>query len=595
MATEKSLDLRLAPASVSVERRSDGTQILRSPVPLGSHARLVGDWLKRWAEFAPDRVFLAERRDGEWFRLRYSEAANQVPRLAEGLLRKGLGPNAPLMILSDNGIEHALLGLAAMHVGIPVAAISPAYSLVSRDHAKLRQIAELLQPGAVYASDPAKYAKALSAINHQPLDFSATLSDVVSKAVDDAHREVTPDTVAKILFTSGSTGAPKGVVNTQRMLTSNQQQSLHVWPFLADEPPVVVDWLPWNHTFGGNYNFHMVLSNGGTMYIDAGKPVPALFGESIRNLREISPNMYFNVPKGFDLLLPRLEEDLELRRHFFSQCKFFFYAGAALPQNLWERFQQLARAETGADVALVSAWGSTETAPLCLAVHFPIDRAGVVGLPVPGCELKLVPAAGKLEARVRGPNITPGYYRSSEQTQSAFDEEGFYRIGDALRFLDPSHPERGLVFDGRVAEDFKLRTGTWVHVGVLRLQLLAACDPLVQDAVLTGHDRDEIGALLFLHASAAQLPEKEVRQRIARGLGRMNASNGAGSASRLARALVQLEQPRSDAGEITDKGYINQRSVLTLRAAEVDRLHAARADQDVIFPATHDATAATPS
>lgn len=595
MPPTTSSDVHLAPASVHVEQRTDGTQLLRSPIPLAPYSRLVGDWLAHWAKATPEHVFLAERRNGQWFHLRYAEAADQVPRIAQGLLRRGLGPNAPLMVLSDNGIEHALLGLAAMHVGIPVAPISPAYSLMSQDHLKLRQIAALLQPGAVYASDREKYTKALAAIERQPLAFAEVIADEVGEAVKEAHRKVTPDTVAKILFTSGSTGTPKGVVNTQRMLTANQQQSLQVWPFLADEPPVVVDWLPWNHTFGGNYNFHMVLSNGGTMYIDAGKPAPALFDESVRNLREIAPNMYFNVPKGFDLLLPRLEEDPELRRHFFSRCRFFFYAGAALPQNLWDRFQQVARAETGSNVTLVSAWGSTETAPLCLAVHFPIDRAGVVGLPVPGCELKLVPTGGKLEARVRGPNITPGYYGSAEQTKSAFDEEGFYRIGDALRYLDASHPERGLIFDGRVAEDFKLRTGTWVHVGVLRLQLLAACDPLVQDAVLTGHDRDEIGALLFLHPSAAQMPADDVRKRIAHGLGSLNVTNGAGSASRLSRALVQVQPPRSDAGEITDKGYINQRAVLALRADQVDRLHAESADRDVIFPVTHDARAATSS
>ncbi|MBT2321919.1 feruloyl-CoA synthase [Variovorax paradoxus] len=585
--------LRLARAAVAVEQRPDGAKILCSPTPLKPHARTVSDWLARWAEEAPDRVFLAERRGGEWHKLLYADAADQVLRLSEGLLCRGLGPEAPLMILSDNGIEHALLALAAMHVGIPVAPISPAYSVLSQDHAKLRQIAALLRPGAVYACDPARYAKALQAIGRRSLSFAELVTTATGPSAAIANAAVTPDTVAKILFTSGSTGSPKGVINTQRMLTANQQQSLQVWPFLQDAPPTVVDWLPWNHTFGGNYNFHLVLSNGGTMYIDGGKPVPTLFEESVRNLREIAPTVYFNVPRGFDLLLPQLEQDRALRRHLFSRCRFFFYAGAALPQNAWDRFQRVAREETGADVALVSAWGATETAPLCLAVHFPIDRAGVVGLPVPGCELKLVPSAGKLEARVRGPNISPGYYGSPELTRSAFDDEGFYLIGDALRFLDPIRPERGLVFDGRVAEDFKLRTGTWVHVGALRVQLLAACDPIVQDAVLTGHDRDEIGALLFLHPAAAAMPEVEVRAHVARGLSRLNASNETGSATRVARALIQVSAPRADAGEITDKGYINQRAVLTLRAVEVERLHADATDGDVIFPVTHDAKTAT--
>jgi feruloyl-CoA synthase len=586
--------LRLAPAAVQIEQRADGSCILRSPDVLAPHARLASDWLDHWAQQAPDRVFLAERCDGVWRTVRYAEAAEQVQRLAQGLLNRGLGPQLPLMILSDNSIAHALLALAAMQVGIPVAPISPAYSLVSQDHAKLRQIADLLQPGAVYASDPVLFERALRALGRESLQFDELLAEPAGPMVASAHAQLTPDSVAKILFTSGSTGTPKGVINTHRMLTANQQQSLQVWPFLQDEPPVVVDWLPWNHTFGGNYNFHLVLCNGGTLYIDGGKPVPKLFDESVRNLREIAPTVYFNVPRGFDLLLPQLEQDAALRRQLFSRCRFFFYAGAALPQNAWDRFQRIARQETGADVALVSAWGSTETAPLCVAVHFPIDRAGVVGLPVPGCELKLVPSAGKLEARVRGPNITPGYYRSPELSRAAFDEEGFYRIGDALRLLDPAVPERGLVFDGRVAEDFKLRTGTWVHVGALRVQLLAACDPHVQDVVVTGHDRDEIGALLFLQPAAASLPTDELHGHIARALAQLNADGG-GSASRVARALVLRQPPQAEHGEITDKGYINQRAVLTLRAADVERLHDATATADVIRPATHHtATASIP-
>lgn len=583
MSATKIGDLRLARAEVLSEQRPDGSQILRSPDPLRAYARLIGDWLEHWATAAPHRTFLAERRAGEWHHLSYAQAARQVQQVAGGLLRRGLSSQSPLMILSDNGIDHAMLALAAMHVGIPVAPISPAYSLISRDHAKLRQIAELLRPGAVYASDPERYANALAAIGQRSLAMEELLAEAPNPAVAAAHEAVTPDTVAKILFTSGSTGTPKGVINTQRMLTANQQQCLQVWKFLGDEPPVAVDWLPWNHTFGGNFNFHMILSNGGTMYIDAGKPVPTLFEESLRNLREIAPNVYFNVPRGFDLLLPQLEQDVEFRQQFFSRCRFFFYAGAALPQNLWSRFQEVARAETGGEVALVSAWGATETAPLCSAVHYPIDRAGVVGLPVPGCEIKLVPTFGKLEARVRGPNITPGYYRNPELTKAAFDEEGFYLIGDALRFLDPSHPERGMVFDGRVAEDFKLNTGTWVHVGALRAQLIAACDPVVQDAVIAGHDRDEICALLFVHPNLS-LSAAEIHGHVAQALARLNASNGSGSATRIVRALIQSLPPRPEAGEITDKGYINQRAVLTLRVADVERLYAERSDTDIIFP-----------
>ncbi len=578
--------LSLAHASVTIEWRPDGTQILRSPISLGSHTAVLDDWLAYWSKQAPERTFLAEKVKGEWVRLTYGQAAEQVPRISEGLLRLGVGPDAPLMILSENGIEHALMALAAMHVGVPFAPISPAYSLMSKDHEKLKTIHALLRPGAVFSSDKVRYGKALQAIGCESVSFESLLANQPSEAVVAARSQVTPDTVAKIMFTSGSTGTPKGVINTQRMMTANQQQSLHVWPFLGVEPPVVVDWLPWNHTFGGNYNFNLVLSNGGTMYIDAGKPVPALFAESLANLKEILPSVYFNVPKGFDLLLPHLEEDAEFRKNFFSRCKFIFYAGAALAQNTWDRIQRLARLETGANVMLVSAWGSTETAPLCAAVHFEIDRAGVVGLPVPDCEIKLLPTAGKLEARVRGPNITPGYFNSPDLTKSAFDEEGFYRIGDALKFLDPERPEKGLVFDGRVAEDFKLRTGTWVHVGALRVQLIAACDPLVQDAVITGHDRDEIGALLFLHPASENLNHSDLRHQISARLARFNATSGGGSSLRIARVLVQRIPPRPDAGEITDKGYLNQRQVLTLRSADVDRLHTDGADSeaDVIFP-----------
>jgi feruloyl-CoA synthase len=472
-----------------------------------------------------------------------------------------------------------------MHVSVPVVPVSPAYSLLSSDHEKLRQICELVQPGAVHASDPQRYAAALAAIGHRSVGFAELTSRAGTAHVDTVHDRLGPDTVAKIMFTSGSTGVPKGVINTQRMLTANQQQSLQVWPFLGDEPPVVVDWLPWNHTFGGNYNLHMVLSNGGTMYIDAGKPAPGLIETTVRNLRDVAPTMYFNVPRGFDLLLPFLEQDAALRRRFFSRCAFVFYAGAALPQNLWQRFEALALRERGGDLALVSSWGATETAPLCAAVHFPVERAGVIGLPVPGCEIKLVPSAGKLEARVRGPNVTPGYLRSAALTAAAFDDEGYYRIGDALRFVDAERPERGLVFDGRVAEDFKLRTGTWVHVGALRVQLLAACDPLVQDAVITGHDRDEVGALLFLNpATTRDLPSALLHRRLCAGLVRLTAHDGTGSSYRVARARILAQPPSADAGEITDKGYINQRAVLQARADDVGRLYEPHPGDVVILP-----------
>ena len=575
--------LRLAPATVQVERRADGALLLRSPQSLGAPARVVGDWLARWARESADRVFLAERQGEGWRTMTYAQTLDAVRRVGQALMDRGLGAQRPVAVLSDNSVDHALLALGAMHAGIPFVPISPAYSLVSADHAKLRHIVELVRPGLVHVADPARFAPALAAIGMSSTSVAELLDATPGPLLDAAHAATGPDTVAKILFTSGSTGMPKGVVNTQRMLTANQQQAVQVWPFLADAPPVVVDWLPWNHTFGGNYDFNMVLANGGTMYIDAGKPAPGLIETSVRNLKEIAPTMYFNVPRGFDLLMPYLESDEQLRRNFFSRCRFVFYAGAALPQNLWDRFVRLAQESSSEPVLLVSAWGSTETAPLATAVHYPVDRAGVIGLPVPGCELKLVPSAGKLEVRLRGPNVTPGYFRREDLTAQAFDDEGFYRIGDALRFVDAANPELGLAFDGRVAEDFKLRTGTWVHVGALRVKLIAACDPIVQDAVITGHDRDEVGALLFMNpAACAGKTREELARRLGAGLAALAREAAGATSMTVSRVLMLAAPPQLDAGEITDKGYVNQRAVLEARAGEVERLHAEPPDAGVI-------------
>jgi feruloyl-CoA synthase len=570
--------LRFGPAAVDVDRRPDGSLVLRSPRVLGAHDRAVGDWLVRWAREAPDRTFLAERSGEGWRELGYAAALDAVRRVGQSLLRRGLGPARPVLILSDNSIDHALLALGAMHVGVPAVPVSPAYSLVSRDFAKLRTIAALVRPGLVFAADPERFASALRAIGMRSTPFEELLAAEAGPEVDDAFAALGPDTVAKILFTSGSTGIPKGVVNTQRMLTVNQQQMAEGWPFLEDRPPRLVDWLPWNHTFGANHNFNLVLRNGGTLYLDAGKPAPGLADVTARNLREVSPTLYFNVPRGFEFLLADLEKDAALRRSFFRELDVVFYAGAVLPQNLWDRMARLAAEEKGGRLAMLSAWGATETGPLATQVHFAIDRPGVIGLPVPGCELKLVPSAGKLEVRVRGPNVSPGYYRSPETTAAAFDEEGFYRTGDAVKLCDPEEPRRGLVFDGRVAEDFKLSSGTWVHVGALRVRLIAACDPLVQDAVITGHDRGEIGALVFLNPSAAgSLSAGVARERLAAGL-RALAAETAGS-SLCPRCLLVLRDPPSiDANEITDKGYLNQRAVLEARAARVDELYAGGPD-----------------
>ena len=566
-------NLRFAPAKVAVEKRADGTIVLRSPQKLGNYARCVTEWLVQWSDKTPERTFLAERKADSWRKVSYREAYGSVRRIGQALLDMKVNQERPVAILSDNSVDHALLALGAMHVGIPVAPISPAYSLMSKDFGKLKYIFELVRPGMVYVSDPAKFASALAAVGATPTPLEQLLETNPGSTLEREFAKVRPDMVAKILFTSGSTGFPKGVINTHRMLCANQQMLAQAWPFVEDRPPVVVDWLPWNHTFGGNHNFNLVLRNGGTIYVDAGKPVPGLVDTTARNLREIAPTLYFNVPRGFDLLLPFLEKDAELRRNFFRDLEVLFYAAAALPQNLWDRLRKISGKPS---IAMLSAWGSTETSPLATSVHFPIDRPGVIGLPVAGCELKLVPSAGKLEVRVRGINVMPGYYKRDDLTKAAFDDEGFYRIGDAVKFADPGDAAKGIVFDGRVAEDFKLSTGTWVHVGAVRLKLIAAADPLVQDAVITGHDRSEIGALVFLSPAAKELGQDQLRARLSAAL--QTLSKDSGSSTYPTRLMVMTEPPSIDANEITDKGYMNQRAVLEQRARLVEKLYAGPPD-----------------
>src|SRR6266704_1628413 len=585
MGTGLQSSLRFAPPRIEIERRRDGAILLRSPLSLGAHSRVVGEWLLHWARTAPERTFLAERIGEGWRKVSYREAMGLVRRLGQGLLDRGVAASRPVVILSENSVDHALLALGAMHVGVPVAPVSPAYALMSKDFSKLKAIFELLRPGLVWTSDPEKFALALAAVAANPTPIAELLTAEATSKVDEAFGRIGPDTVAKILFTSGSTGIPKGVINTQRMLTVNQEQYAVVWPFLEDRPQVLVDWLPWNHTFGGNNNFGMMLRNGGTFHIDGGKPAPGLIEVTAGSLRDVSPTIYFNLPRGFDLLVPFLERDAALRRSFFRDLDCMVYAGASLPQNLWERMQQLAVVEHGARLPLISAWGSTETAPMATGVHYAVDRAGIIGLPVPGCELKLVPVAGKLEARVKGPNITPGYHGRDDLTKAAFDEEGYYRIGDALKFADEKKPELGLAFDGRIAEDFKLSTGTWVHVGATRVGLIAAGDPIVQDAVITGHEKSEVGALVFLNVAAVNargLDDAGVRGCLQSVLDQLAAESGGASSTHPVRALVMAEPPSIDANEITDKGYINQRAVLERRAALVEVLHADRPTPDVI-------------
>ena len=594
-------DLHYLEPKVDVERRDDGSIVLASPHPLDQGVAQLGVYLRHWAGAAGERTFLAEREDptggGGWRELSFGAARAQVDAISQGLLDRGLGPERPLMILSGNSLRHAMLTHGAMQVGIPVAPASPAYSLMSRDFAKLRHIYDLVCPALIYVEARAPFANALASLGDmEVLDgdgaaFAALLATRPGGGVETAFAAVGPDSVAKYLFTSGSTGLPKGVINTQGMLCANMQQLRQIWPFLLEEPPILLDWLPWNHTFGGNIVINNALANGGTLYIDGGKPAPGLIDLTVDNLRRASPTIYCNVPAGFAALLPFLESDAPLRDNFFRQLRLIFYAGAALPQDLWRRLEEVSIQATGRAVAMVSAWGSTETAPMATAVHWAIDRAGVIGLPVPGTEVKMVPNGGKMELRVRGPNVTPGYLKRPDLTAEAFDDEGFYRIGDAGQFADPAEPVKGLVFDGRVAEDFKLTTGTWVNSGALRLAALTATSPVLQDLVVAGHDRDFVALLAWPNLAGCRAMSGDgeadvaaspvVRQHIRDGLAAYNQSNP-GSSTRIRRLLLLDEPPAIDANEITDKGYINQRAVLDTRADEVARLFAAKPDAGVI-------------
>ncbi|MDP6531059.1 MAG: feruloyl-CoA synthase, partial [Arenicellales bacterium] len=590
----------------------DGALVIESPVPLGDYENHLGEMLRRWAKAAPERVFLAERAaDGDWRRLDYAHTAAQANRISQALLDRGLSADKPAMILSGNSIDHALLALGAMQVGIPIVPVSPAYSLMSEDYGKLNALFELCRPGLIYVAQGEPFARALAqlpleatelVVSERPpadmpvTDFAELLATTVTPAVDEAFAAVAPESTAKILFTSGSTGMPKGVINTQRMLCANQKSVALVWPFIEQAPPVLVDWLPWNHTFGGNHNFNLILRNGGTMYIDAGKPLPGLIEQSVANLREISPTVYFNVPVGYSMLLPLLEKDQLLRESFFRNLKLIFYAAAALSQDLWQRLEQVSLLARGEKVPMTSSWGSTETAPLATAAHFPLRQAGNIGIPVPGVSLKMLPSGDKMELRVKGSNVTPGYYRQPELTKQMFDEQGYYRIGDAGRLVDANDPAKGILFDGRLAEDFKLSSGSWVAVGALRIAVIAAASPVMQDAVVTGANRDWIGLLAWPNLAACrnlagatdQLPLQElvadaaVTTQLVAGLQAYNA-NQRGSSTRVHRVILMSEPPQIDANEVTDKGYINQRAVLERRATLVERLYAKTPDEEVLI------------
>jgi feruloyl-CoA synthase len=599
--------------AVSIERKGDGTIYLRPKTPLGDYPARITDRLHHWAAAAPDRVFMAERDRGRsWRQISYGELLTASRHIASALLKRGLSAEKPVIILSGNAIDHALVAFGALYAGVPFCPVSPAYSLISKDYGKLAYLMKLLTPGLVFADDADKFAEALTANVPVGTEIAAAYGSVLGREVtlladlratplhpvlDAAHDQIGPDTTAKFLLTSGSTGNPKAVINTQRMICANQVMIRETMAFLKDEPPVIVDWLPWNHTFGGNHNIGLTLFNGGSMYLDQGKPMPGGIEETVRNLREISPTIYFNVPKGYEALLPYLRDDAALRQKFFGRLHAMFFSGAALSPHIWNSLDELSVQETGTRVPMLTGLGATETAPFFMSVNPRTSRSGHVGLPVPGNDAKLVPNNGKLEVRARGPNVTPGYWRQPELTKAAFDDEGFYKFGDALKPADAGNLDAGFDFDGRIAEDFKLASGTWVSVGPLRARFIAACAPLVRDVVIAGLNRDEISALVVLDLDGcrlinATLPFDDIAATAADPLvrdafrERFSAflAGATGSSTRITRAVL-LDTPLSiDRGEVTDKGSINQRAVLEHRSQLVDALYSPTPPADVIRP-----------
>lgn len=576
------------PHAITRTVRDGGRMLLTSDYALNDCAEKSGEWLHRWASTAPDRVFLAERSGDGWREDSYATTLQQVRALAAALLGRGMGPATPILVMSGNSVDHGLLSLAAQYIGAPIVPIAEQYSLIEAAHPRLVHAIELVRPKLAYVCDAKQYSAALALDAMAGIEVIASIpganTSVTPMAdllkgdkgvdLDAAYDAVTPDSVAKILMTSGSTSAPKGVLTTQRMMCVNQTQLASALPFLSEKPPRLLDWLPWNHVFGGSHNFNMMLANGGSLYIDDGKPTPALFDRTLRNLRDITGTLSFNVPLGYDLLAKALANDGALRQRFFGDLDLIFYAGASLPQDVWQALEQMAFEVKGEVPLMTSSWGLTETAPAVMLQSEPIDRSGVVGVPLPGITLKLLPDDDmRCEVRVKGPNVMPGYFEAPDKTDEAFDEEGFFITGDAMVFLDPDDPNQGMRFDGRMSEDFKLLSGTWVRAGQLRLDVLAALGPLAADLVVTGADKDEIGVMIFpnlaqaAHMSAQDgaVTDADVLEQVRTGLAAYSKAHSS-SSTRVARAIV-LSEPASLAdSEITAKGNLNFRKILIRRA-----------------------------
>jgi feruloyl-CoA synthase len=606
MSTPKFRPLKFGVTRVNMREGTSGVRYISADQTLEDYATRMTDRLVHWATTKPESTMLAKRIKhadgslGDWRHISYAQAWQSARAIAQALIDRRLNAERPVVIMSENDLEHALLSLGCLVAGVPFCAASPAYSTISQDFEKLRHILTTLTPGLVFAADAKRYGKAIEAAVGKDIEvvlhsgeitgratttFESLLATPTTPAVDAAMQATGPDTIAKFLFTSGSTKLPKAVINTQRMWCANQQQMAQSMPVLAETPPVLVDWLPWNHTFGGNHNFGMVLYHGGTLYIDEGKPTPALMGETLRNLREIAPTVYFNVPTGFEAIAIAMKTDDALRKNLLSRVQMFFYAGAALAQPIWDSLHESQEREVGERIVMGTGLGMTESGPFAIFVTSPFVKAGDLGVPTPGMELKLVPNSDKIEVRYKGPNIAPGYWRAPQETQEAFDDEGFFCTGDAVQWIDENDVHQGLKFDGRIAEDFKLATGTFVSVGPLRGKIIAAGAPYVQDAVITGLNMHEVGAMIFPTAAVrglsglgaeatmadvlASAPVVAHFQHVLNGL----AHTATGSASRVARMVLLSEPPSIDKGEVTDKGSINQRAVLKHRDALVKTMH----------------------